>query len=133
MSFVIMIISWDDHKFISQLWSSVNYKFCKLLLICLQRPLYFLNVPNYNWLPYNNSFASKSNTHFDIDGYKIWSSMFDLVSFLSKTFNICRLSDQLTNGLYNDRVTRNFFCHLVHTSSERCWILLQRSSLLSSL
>ena len=51
-----MIISWDDYKFIRQLWSSINYKLCKLLQICLQRPLYFLNVLNYNWLPYNNSF-----------------------------------------------------------------------------
>ena len=148
---ISLVISWDDCKLIIQLWLYVNYKLCKLFQICLQRPLYFLNVPNYNWLPYNDSFiliniglngkinfpstelACKSNTDFDIDCYKIWSSMLDLVSILSLTFDICRLPEQLANRFYDDRVTRHFFCHLVHTSSERCWILLQPSSLLSSL
>ena len=34
--------------------TKVNYKLCKLLQICLQRPLYFFNVPNYNWLQINS-------------------------------------------------------------------------------
>lgn len=46
--------------------------------------------------------ASKSNTDFDIDCYKIWSSMLDLVSILSLTFNIRRLSEQLARFMMTE-------------------------------